>query len=108
MGYMQGVTKRGIDFVSRITGLLNNLTEEDFQDTHVGLRVMLVEDNGRELGFWSNEYGYGNWAYFDEALHRPVTVEELVEIIGYGARTPEDIDKLARNLKNYFESRSRI
>lgn len=68
MGYMQGITKRGIDFVSRITGLLNNLTEEDFDDTHVWLRVSLIDESSKEeVGFWSNEYEFGNWAYFDGA-----------------------------------------
>ena len=60
-GYMSGVTKKGIDLVSRITGLLNQLTAEDFEDTYVTLRVSIVEEDlNRELGFWSNEYDYGN------------------------------------------------
>lgn len=67
-GYMAGVTKKGIDLVSRITGLLNQLTAEDFEDTYVTLRVSIMEEDlSRELGFWSNEYNFGNWAFFDGA-----------------------------------------
>lgn len=90
MGYMQGVTKKGIDLVSRITGLLNELTVEDFEGTYVALRVSLMEEDlSRELGFWSNEYEFGNWAFFDGARSdiearksdNTVSVEELAEVI---------------------------
>lgn len=87
---MTGVTKKGIDLVSKITGLLNQLTYEDFEHAHVSLRVSIVEegDPDREVGFWSNEYDFGNWAYFDGSRDRLVTkkpehlsVEELTKAI---------------------------
>ena len=90
MGYMQGVTKKGIDLVSRVTGLLNELTVEDFEDTYVALRVSLMEEDlSREVGFWSNEYEFGNWAFFDGARSdietrkstNTVSVEELTKVI---------------------------
>ena len=90
MGYMFGVTKKGIDLVSRITGLLNQLTAEDFEDTHVALRVSLMEEDlSRELGFWSLEYDYGNWAFFDGARSdiearksdNTVSFEEVMKVI---------------------------
>ena len=89
-GYMSGVTKKGIDLVSRITGLLNQLTAEDFEGTYVTLRVSLVDEYlDRELGFWSNEYNFGNWAFFDGArsdieARKPtntVSFEELTKVI---------------------------
>lgn len=88
-GYMSGVTKKGIDLVSRITGLLNQLTAEDFEDTYVNLRVSIVEDDDREVGFWSNEYNFGNWAFFSGSRQdfsgsrnpEPLSVEELIKAI---------------------------
>lgn len=88
-GYMSGVTKKGIDLVSRITGLLNQLTAEDFEGTYVTLRVSLVEEDlSREVGFWSNEYAFGDWAFFDGARSdiearksEPLSVEELAKVI---------------------------
>lgn len=90
MGYMTGVTKKGIDLVSRITGLLNQLTVEDFEGTYVALRVSLMEEDlSRELGFWSNEYEFGNWAFFDGARSdiearksdNTVSFEEVMKVI---------------------------
>lgn len=83
MGYMQGVTKKGIDLVSRITGLLNQLTAEDFEGTYVTLRVSPVEEDlSREVGFWSNEYAFGDWAFFDGARKpEPLSVEEIEELV---------------------------
>lgn len=83
-GYMFGVTKKGIDLVSKITGLLNELTADDFEGTYVALRVSLVEEDlSREVGFWSNEYDFGNWAFFDgarsdiEATGSMVTLDDI-------------------------------
>ena len=89
MGYMQGVTKKGIDLVSKVTGLLNELTAEDFKGTYVTLQVSLMEEDlSRELGFWSNEYAFGDWAFFDGARSdietrksEPLSVEELMKVI---------------------------
>ena len=49
----------------------------------------MEEDLSRELGFWSNEYEFGNWAFFDGARSdiearksdNTVSVEELAEVI---------------------------
>lgn len=113
MGYMQGVTKKGIDLVSRITGLLNELTAEDFEDTHVGLRVSLMEEDlSRELGFWSLEYDYGNWAFFDGARlkSKAVTLTEVRDRIA--SATPphdkaydSDIDQMAERVMDLLKEK---
>lgn len=89
MGYMTGVTVKGLKLVTKVTELLNQLTASDFEDTYVALRVSLVEEDlSQELGFWSNEYDFGNWAFFDGARSdiearksEPLSVEELAKVI---------------------------
>ena len=97
MGYMSGITKKGIDLVSRITGLLNQLTAEDFEGTYVTLRVSLVDEYlDRELGFWSNEYAFGDWAFFDgarsdiEAAGSTVTLNDIETAIWNESSNLED------------------
>lgn len=117
MGYMQGVTKKGIDLVSKVTGLLNQLTAEDFEDTYVGLRVSITDEYEphKELGFWSNEYGYGNWAYIDgqrDEISKPkaVTLTEVRDRIA--SATPphdkaydSDIDQMAERVMDLLKEK---
>lgn len=69
MGYMQGAGQKGLEFVAKVTKLLNSLTEEDYEDTYVYVKVLLVEEDSspeeRVLGYWMDEHGPGFWAYFD-------------------------------------------
>lgn len=89
MGYMTGVTVKGLKLVTKVTELLNQLTASDFEDTYVNLRVSICEpEGGDELGFWSNEYDFGNWAYFDttrgtkvKKASESLSVEELAKVI---------------------------
>jgi hypothetical protein len=79
MGYMTGVSQRGLEFVAKVTKMLNSLKEEDYEDTYVGLRVELVEDGGTTiLGYWSEEHGPGGWAYFDGEPHYDKNTKPLV------------------------------
>ena len=88
-GYMTGVTVKGLKLVTKVTELLNQLTASDFDDTYVTLRVSLMEEDlSRELGFWSNEYAFGDWAFFNGARSdiearksEPLSVEELAKVI---------------------------
>lgn len=70
MGYMNGINQKGLEFVAKVTKLLNSLTEEDFEDTYAYIKVLLVEENHgsseeRILGYWLDEHGPGHWSYFD-------------------------------------------
>lgn len=104
MTYMQGITVKGLKLVAKITELLNQLTLDDFEDSYVGIRVSLTDEYEphKELGFWSNEYGFGNYAYFDGARSKSegVTLAEIRDRIA--SATPphdkahdSDIDQMA-------------
>lgn len=86
MTYMQGATEKGLALITKITKLINSLTEDDFDETYLGLRVSITEEDEpyKEIGRWFCEYGYGNWAYFDgdpkeRELGRPEPVTALTD-----------------------------
>ena len=68
MTYMQGASQKMLEGIVRVTQLLNQLTEEDYERLpHAYLKVQLVdEDTGKEVwGYWIDEHGPGEWSYFD-------------------------------------------
>ena len=70
MTYMQGANQQMLEGVTRVTQLLNQLTEEDYgRLPHAYLKVQLVDDQtGQEVyGYWIDEHGPGEWSYFDGA-----------------------------------------
>ena len=70
MTYMQGANQKMLEGVTRVTQLLNQLTEEDYERLpHAYLKVHLVdEETGAEVyGYWLDEDGPGEWSYFDGA-----------------------------------------
>ena len=68
MSYMNSVSQKGLEFVTKVTQLLNTLTEEDYRDTYAFIKVQLCEEDSKEervLGYWTDEIGPGCWTYCD-------------------------------------------
>ena len=73
MTYMQGATQQMLEGVARVTELLNQLTEADYENLpYAYLKVQLVdEETGKDIyGYWLDEHGPGEWSYFDGSPNR--------------------------------------